>query len=56
MTVVGHLESVATTPELRAAYNAVQAPVAEFYAQLPLDDGLWRALQRLRRHRRGEAP
>ena len=24
MTVVGHLEAVATTPELRAAYNAVQ--------------------------------
>ncbi len=45
MTVVGHLESVATTAELRAAYNAVQAPVAEFYAQLPLDDGLWRAVQ-----------
>jgi oligopeptidase A len=45
MTVVGHLESVATTPELRAAYNAVQAPVAEFYAQLPLDDGLWQALR-----------
>lgn len=45
MTVVGHLESVATTPDLRAAYNAVQAPVAEFYAQLPLDDGLWQALR-----------
>ncbi len=45
MTVVGHLESVVTTPELRAAYNAVQAPVAEFYAQLPLDDGLWQALR-----------
>lgn len=45
MTIVGHLESVATTPELRAAYNAVQAPVAEFYAQLPLDPGLWRALE-----------
>lgn len=45
MTVVGHLESVATTPELRAAYNAVQGPVAEFYAQLPLDDDLWRAVR-----------
>jgi oligopeptidase A len=45
MTVVGHLESVVTTPELRTAYNAVQAPVAEFYAQLPLDDGLWQALR-----------
>jgi len=45
MTVVGHLESVATEPALRAAYNAVQPPVAEFYAQLPLDDGLWQALR-----------
>ncbi len=45
MTVVGHLESVATTPALRAAYNAVQGPVAEFYAGLPLDPGLWQALR-----------
>lgn len=45
MTLVGHLESVATTPELRAAHNAVQGPVAEFFAQIPLDAGLWRALQ-----------
>ena len=45
MTIVGHLESVATTPALRAASNAVQGPVAEFYAQIPLHEGLWRALQ-----------
>ena len=45
MAVVGHLESVATTPELRAAYNAVQGPVAEFYAGLPLDPGLYQALR-----------
>ncbi|MBK7826055.1 MAG: M3 family metallopeptidase [Nannocystis sp.] len=45
MNVVGHLESVATTPALRAAHNAVQGPVAEFYAQIPLDPGLWQALR-----------
>jgi len=45
MTVVGHLESVVTTPELRAVYNAVQGPVAEFSAQIPLDSGLWEALR-----------
>ncbi len=45
MTVVGHVESVATTPELRASYNAVQGPVAEFSAQIPLDSGLWQALR-----------
>lgn len=44
-TLVGHLESVATTPELRAAHTAIQGPLAEFYAQIPLDEGLWRALQ-----------
>src|SRR5262245_44233473 len=31
MGVVGHLESVATTAELRAAYNAVQPEVSAFY-------------------------
>jgi oligopeptidase A len=45
MGVVRHLESVATTPELRAAFNAVQPPVAEFYSGIPLDEGLWSALK-----------
>ena len=30
MSVVRHLESVATTPELRAAFNAVQPKVSAF--------------------------
>src|ERR1700734_4139127 len=30
MQIVRHLEGVATTPELRAAYNAVQPKVSEF--------------------------
>ena len=45
MAVVAHLEAVATTPELRAAYNAVQPKVSEFYAGIPLDEGLYRALR-----------
>lgn len=45
MTVVGHLESVASTPALREAYNAVQPEVSAFYAGLPLHEGLWKALQ-----------
>jgi oligopeptidase A len=45
MRIVRHLESVATTPELRAAFNAVQPPVAEFYSGVPLDEGLWSALK-----------
>ncbi|MEZ4453672.1 MAG: M3 family metallopeptidase [Nannocystaceae bacterium] len=45
ITIVSHLESVATTPALRAAYNAVQGPVAELFASIPLHEGLWRALR-----------
>jgi oligopeptidase A len=44
MSVVAHLEAVATTPELRSAYNAVQPKVSEFYAGIPLDERLYRAL------------
>ena len=32
MQIVRNLEAVATTPELRAAYNAVQPQVSEFYS------------------------
>ena len=44
MNVVRHLESVATTPELRAAFNAVQPKVSAFYSSLPLNEGLWKAI------------
>jgi len=47
VSVVRHLESVATYPELRAAYNAVQPPVSAFYSGIPLNDGLWRAIKKL---------
>ena len=45
MAVVGHLESVATTPELRAAYNAVQGPVSMFYTSIALDADVWAAVK-----------
>jgi oligopeptidase A len=45
MQIIRNLEAVATTPELRAAYNAVQPQVSEFYSSLPLNEGLWRAVQ-----------
>src|SRR5439155_14612146 len=41
MAVVRHLESVATYPEMRAAYNAVQGEVSAFYTGIPLHAGLW---------------
>ncbi len=41
MGIVGHLESVATEPALREAYNAVQGPVAKFYSSIPLNTRLY---------------
>lgn len=43
--IARHLEAVATTPELRAAYNAVQPRVSAFYSSLPLNESLWQAVQ-----------
>jgi oligopeptidase A len=42
--LVGHLESVASTPAIRDAYNAVQAPVSGYYGGVVLDAALHRAL------------
>jgi oligopeptidase A len=46
MAIVRHLESVATYPELRAAFNAVQPPVSEFTSGILTHEGLWQAIQR----------
>jgi oligopeptidase A len=45
MTVIGHLESVATTDELRAVYNEVRPLASELWTSIPLDEGLYRALR-----------
>ena len=45
MALVRHLEAVVTTPELRAAYNAVQEPVSAFYTSIPLNADLWAAVK-----------
>ena len=45
IAIVRHLESVATNPELRAAYNAVQPEVSAFYSKIPLHAELWRAIR-----------
>src|SRR5580692_5115793 len=45
--VVRHLEGVATYPELRAAFNAVEPLVSEFYSGIPLHAGLWAAIKAL---------
>lgn len=43
--LVGHLNSVADAPPLRAAYNAMLPAVSEFYAKIPLDGRLWAVLR-----------
>jgi oligopeptidase A len=45
MALVRHLESVVTTPELRAAHNAVQEPVSAFYTSIALNENLWNAVK-----------
>lgn len=45
LAVVSHLESVANTPELRAAYNAVQPEVSSFFSGVTLSTGVWSALK-----------
>ncbi len=42
---VSHLMSVAETPELRAAYNAVLPEISAFWSRLPLDENLWRRIR-----------
>ncbi len=45
MSITRHLEGVATYPDLRAAYNAVQGPVSQFYTSIPLNQELWQAVK-----------
>ena len=44
MGIVEHLESVATTPELRAVYNEVLPEVTAFWSSISLRDNVWQAL------------
>lgn len=43
--ITRHLEGVATTPELREAFNAIQGPVTEFFSNLTLNKDLWAAIK-----------
>ena len=45
MTVVGHLETVMTSSELRDVYNRVRPEVSAFYASIPLRPALWQRLK-----------
>ncbi len=45
VTPASHLVSVAETPELRAAYNAILPELSAFWSRLPLHEGLWMRLK-----------
>ena len=45
MTVVGHLESVATSDELRDAYNATRPRVSAFWSGLAMNDALYQSIR-----------
>lgn len=55
MGVVGHLESVATTKELRAAFNAVQPAVSAFFSSIALSEGVYNALKSFAESAEGRA-
>lgn len=42
---VAHLQSVADSPALRAAHNAMLPKISAFYARVPLNAGLWGRLK-----------
>jgi oligopeptidase A len=42
---VAHLNAVMSSPELREAYDTVVPEFSAFYARLPLNPGLWRAIK-----------
>ena len=45
VAIVAHLESAATSPEWRAAYNAIQSPLSEFFTSLGLSEPVSRAVK-----------
>ncbi len=45
MSVIDHLESVATTEALRVAYNATRPKLSAFWSELAMNDGLYQAVR-----------
>jgi len=43
--LVGHLDAVCNSPELREAYNALIPKVSAFWARIPLNSDLWTVLK-----------
>ena len=55
ITIVGHLESVATSPALREVYNRVRPQVSAFFSSLPLHSELYRAIVEFAQSDEGKA-
>ncbi len=55
MGIVGHLEAVATSDTLRAAYDEVKPAVSELYSSIPLNEGLWKRISALAASDAGKA-
>ncbi|CAI8283478.1 MAG: Oligopeptidase A [Opitutia bacterium UBA7350] len=43
--LVNHLDSVCNSPELRAAHHAMLPAVTQFFADIPLNEGIWKRLR-----------
>jgi oligopeptidase A len=43
--VVSHLEATSASPELRAAYSEIQPQVTAFFAEIPMNNEIWGAVQ-----------
>jgi oligopeptidase A len=43
---VGHLDSVRSSDAQRLAYNRMLPSVSEFYARIPLNEGLWKRIEK----------
>ena len=43
--LVGHLDSVCNSPELRTAHNEMLPKVSAFGAKIPLDEKLWQVIR-----------
>ncbi|MFP6874271.1 MAG: M3 family metallopeptidase [Verrucomicrobiales bacterium] len=43
--LVGHLDSVCNSEQLRKAHNEMLKPVSEFFAAVPLNSGLWQRVK-----------
>jgi oligopeptidase A len=55
MGIIGHLESVRTGDEIRAAYDAIQPKVSAFYAGIPLNAALYDRLRSFAESAEGSA-